>query len=353
MSEDYYAALGLERGASEDDIRKAYKKAAIKDHPDRNPGDKAAEERFKKANEAYAVLSDPEKKSHYDRWGSGGPPQGGGWPGGGDPFSSFQEIFSDMFGGGRRRQQPTGPLKGEDIRVVQGISFGDSLLGCTKEISLDLPSSCGDCGGSGAKKGTSRSKCGGCGGSGQVVIQQGFMSISHPCGRCGGRGDVAEKPCDRCHGGGMVAKKKKMNVTFPPGVAHGQQLRISGGGIASSSGGPPGDVYVIVEVETLSNWRREGNDLVTMQLVGFSTAAMGGIVPITLPGGEKVDVVLAPGSQPGVESVVAGKGAPDIRRPKNRGNLRVIINVKIPEVKTERGKILLGALEKELLSPGG
>ena len=356
MSEDYYAVLGIGRDASDEDIRRAYKNIAKKDHPDRNPGDKSAEERFKKANEAYAVLSNVEKKRHYDQWGNVGPSQGG-WPAGGDPFSNFQDIFADMFGGGRRRgpsqHDPAAQVRGEDIQIVQRISLKDSMLGCSKEMSLELPTGCDDCGGTGAKKGTSRTRCNGCGGAGHVVIKQGFMSITHPCGKCAGRGDVVETPCVKCRGEGQVARKKKISVTIPPGIDTGQQLRVTAAGVAGRNGGPAGDLYVIVEVEPMSNWRREGSDLVTMQLIDLFTASKGGAVNLELPSGKKIDVTVPAGTQPGTEITSRDNGMPSVRSQNARGNLRVLINVKIPEVTSERGRILLGALEKELASPGG
>lgn len=344
---DYYEVLGLQKNASIEDIKKAYKKIALRDHPDKNKDDPNAEARFKEATEAYTTLSNEDRRREYDQWGHNGPGFGGGNPMGGDPFSGFRDIFSDIFG--RQGQRNDGPQRGGDIRISQGISLKESLTGCHKELTISLPINCTECSGSGAKKGTQKKHCTHCSGTGQVAMRQGFMSIFHPCQACGASGEIIESPCDKCNGTGQVNKSRKINMSIPAGIDHGQQLRVPGGGLQSRNGGPNGDAYVLIDIQPLENWRREGSDLVTMHSVSFPTAVMGGCANIELPNGEKVEIIIPPGVQPGSEIITQNVGVPNIKSPNIRGNLRVIVNIKVPQKISEAAKGLLTLLEKELI----
>lgn len=345
-NQDLYTVLGVSRDASEDDIRRAYKAAAKREHPDRNPGDPGAEARFKAASEAYATLSDPEKRSAYDRWGSGGPPpQGGGF----DPFSGFGDMFSEIFGRARGPSRPTGPTKGRDVRVVARVPLRDAMSGTSVEVALDLPTVCEACNGRG---GTGVSPCSDCSGSGQVMQRQGFMSVFHTCPRCGGRGERVEVSCNPCGGEGHVSKRKRLNVSVPRGISTGQQLRVSGGGLPGERGGPPGDAYVVIEVEDPAGWWREGDDLVTKVQVGMVEAALGCEVDVTLPDGEIVSVRVPPGTQTSSQVAVPGRGMPRLRGPEVRGDLRAIVDLRVPVRLEGRARDLLEALREELARQG-
>ncbi len=250
---DYYEILGVAKDAPADEIRKAYRKEALKSHPDRNPGDSAAEARFKEATEAFQVLSDDDKRARYDRFGHAGLEGMPADPGNGDIFSHFQDIFSEFFGGGggggfggqRRRG---GPSRGQDLRLQQRLTLKDALLGCKREVPLRTPATCDDCAGTGAKAGTKRRSCGACGGVGQVSTSRGFVMFTQTCPECHGEGSVVKTPCPSCNGQGAVEKSRKVVVSFPPGVDNGQRLRVPGQGMAGSQGGPAGDLYVDIEV---------------------------------------------------------------------------------------------------------
>ncbi|MCB1158812.1 MAG: molecular chaperone DnaJ, partial [Leptospiraceae bacterium] len=255
MSEQsYYEILGVAKSASEDEIKKAYRKLAIKYHPDKNKGDKAAEEKFKEATEAYEVLRDPEKRRMYDQFGKAGVNAGGAGFGQGaytdfsDIFGDFSDIFGDFFGGGRG-QRRHGPKRGSDLRYNLEISLEDAALG--KEYKIEIPrlETCPDCSGSGAAKGAQPSACPDCGGTGQVRRTQGFFSIASTCGRCGGRGSIITNPCRTCSGQGMVEKRKTINIKIPPGVESGSRLKVSGEGEAGPNGGPSGDLYVVTHIK--------------------------------------------------------------------------------------------------------
>lgn len=348
---DYYEVLGLQKGSSSDEIRKAYKKIALKDHPDRNPGNAEAEARFKEATEAYTTLSDDEKRAAYDQWGHDGPGMGGGWPGGGgDPFSGFRDIFSEIFGGrggGGTRVQHDGPERGGDIRIAQAISLVESMKGCSKEITLDLPSNCGTCNGSGAKPGTHRKKCAGCNGLGQVMMRQGIMTMTTTCPQCGGAGDTVDTPCEGCNGVGTVNKKKRLNVSIPAGIDRGQQLRVSGGGLPGKKGGGNGDAFVVVDVLPLEGWQREGDDLITVKSLSYPVATLGGKLSIVLPDGESVELRVKGGTQPGEIIDTPGKGMPRIKNPLLRGKLRVVAQVEVPKMVSPKVRGLLEELGKE------
>jgi molecular chaperone DnaJ len=344
---DYYEVLGVARDASADEIRKAYRQAALKNHPDRNPGDHGAEARFKEATEAYQVLSDDDKRGRYDRFGHAGME---GMPDvGGDIFSHFQDIFSEFFGGfggaGQRRRR--GPARGHDIRVQQRLTLKEALLGCKRDVVLRTPAQCDDCGGTGAKAGTKRKACTTCGGQGQVSTSRGFVMFTQTCPDCAGEGSVVKTPCPSCAGAGAVERTRKVVVSFPAGIDNGQRLRVPGQGMPGEQGGPPGDLYVDVELAADDRFERDGLDLITRQTVTFAEAALGGTVHVQMPDDSVVTVELPPGTQPGEVIAVKGRGAPRVDG-RGRGSLHLVVQVEVPRTLSPRAKELLRELETEL-----
>jgi len=354
MSEkrDFYVVLGVSREASDDDIRKAYRQSALKHHPDRNPGDKAAEEKFKEASEAYAVLSDAEKRQAYDRFGHAGLNGAQGFDGMGDILSHFQDMFSDFFGGfggqaqgggGRRKRAE----RGQDVRVEAVISLRDALLGGKHEINVSGAAPCETCHGVGAEPGTKTETCSQCRGSGQVTAQRGFIMFSSPCARCRGTGQYLPSPCKTCHGSGAVERQRKVLVAIPGGIDSGQRLRVPRQGMPGPEGVPPGDLYVDIEVETDPRFERQGADLGTRASISFAEAALGSKVEITMPDDTVVSADVAPGTQPNSILVVRGQGMPRLDR-HGRGDLHVAVNVRVPTKLSKQAKKLLRELETEL-----
>lgn len=345
---DYYEVLGLAREASADDIRKAYRQAALKNHPDRNPGDAAAEGRFKEATEAYQVLSDEDKRGRYDRFGHAGL-EGSPEPSG-DIFSHFQDIFSEFFGGfGGQQRRRNGPARGQDVRVQQRLSLKDAMLGCKREVVLRTPSACEECSGTGAKPGTKRKQCGTCNGVGQVSTSRGFVMFTQTCPECSGEGSVVKTPCTACKGVGAIEKTRKVMVTFPAGVDSGQRLRVPGQGMPGFQGGPAGDLYVDIEVAPDERFERDGADLITRGHVSFGEAALGGTSVVTLPDESEVTVEVPAGTQPGEAISVKNKGMPRVDG-RGRGSLQVVVQVDVPRRLSSRAKELLRSLEDELAS---
>ena len=258
---DYYEVLGVEKSASGQDIKKAYRRIAMKYHPDRNPDDANADEKFKEASEAYEILSDGEKRQAYDQYGHAGvdPQMGGGGFQGGSFSDIFGDVFGDIFGGGGGRRQ--GPQRGSDLRYTLEVALEDAVRGKTAEIKVPSLQHCDTCDGSGAKPGTSVKTCGTCGGSGQVRMQQGFFQVQQTCPTCRGRGQVIEEPCTVCRGEGLVEKTKTLSVKVPPGVDTGDRIRLSGEGEAGPSGGPNGDLYVQISVKQHPLFERDGRNL--------------------------------------------------------------------------------------------
>ena len=348
---DYYEILGISKEASADEIRKAYRAAALKNHPDRNQGDKEAEARFKEATEAYQVLSDDQKKARYDKFGHAGldgmPDMGGG----ADIFSHFQDIFSELFGGGfgggGGRQQQRGPARGQDLRVEQRLTMREAMMGAKREVTLRTPVACEECAGSGAKPGTKRKQCGTCDGQGQVTTARGFVMFSQTCPECRGHGSVVKTPCSSCNGMGAVEKARKVVVSFPPGIDAGQRLRVPGQGMPGAVGGPAGDLYVDVDLTPDERFERDGADLVTRLVVSFTTVSLGGTSTVELPDDSKVDVNVPAGTQPGEVITVRGKGLPRIDG-RGRGSLQVIVQVAVPKQLSDRASALLRELEAEL-----
>lgn len=342
---DYYEILGLAKDASAEDIRKAYRQAALKNHPDRNPGDAEAEGRFKEATEAYQVLSDDDKRARYDRFGHAGlegvPDMGG------DIFSHFQDIFSEFFGGMGGQRRRGGPARGQDIRVQQRLTLRDAMTGCKREVPLRTPVACDECSGTGAKPGTKRKQCGTCGGVGQVSTSRGFVMFTQTCPECSGEGSVVKTPCTVCKGVGAVEKQRKVMVTFPAGIDGGQRLRVPGQGMPGHQGGPAGDLYVDVDLAPDERFERDGADLVTRATVSFAEASLGGTSTLQLPDESQVTVEVPAGTQPGEVISLKGKGMPRIDG-RGRGALQVVVQVDVPKAMSSRAKELLRELESEL-----
>lgn len=272
----YYEVLGCDRDASADDLRRAYKREALKHHPDRNQGDPKAEAAFKEVNEAYQVLSDADKRQVYDQFGHAGLEGGGGMGGGmGDVFSHMQDLFAEMFSGGGFGQQRS--RRGGDLRVQQRLKFREAAFGCKREVVVHAPVRCEDCGGSGAKPGTKPETCGHCRGTGQVSNARGFVMFTSTCNRCRGQGVIIKAFCKTCEGRGAVERPRKVTVTFPAGIDGGQRLRVTGQGMPGPGGAPAGDLYVDVDVEEDPRFDRDGADVVTRVHVSFTEAALGGL----------------------------------------------------------------------------
>ncbi|MBI4263278.1 MAG: molecular chaperone DnaJ [Acidobacteria bacterium] len=348
---DYYEVLGVPRGASDQDIKSAYRKLALQYHPDRNPGDKTAEEKFKEAAEAYAVLADTDKRHMYDRFGHAG--LGGAATGGFDPtvFTGFEDIlgglgdvfgFGDLFGGARRR----GPQRGADLRYDLEISFEESAKGAETSIQIPRLENCEGCHGTGAAPGSKPATCPQCHGRGQLRYQQGFFTVARTCGHCRGAGTVITKPCPTCRGAGRVQKEKKLTVRIPAGIATGQRLRLSGEGEAGPAGGPPGDLYVVIHVQDHAFFQREGNDLFCEIPLNYPTLALGGEIAIpTLEGNEPFAV--PEGTQSGTTFRLRGRGMPDVSG-RGRGDLHVTVKVVTPKKLTKEQKKLLEQLAATL-----
>jgi molecular chaperone DnaJ len=340
---DYYEVLGLQREASIDDIKKAYRKLALKFHPDKNPGDPDAEEKFKEAAEAYGVLSDEEKRARYDRYGH----QGLGGMGGFDPnqFSDFGDILGDLFGFGdffgtsRRGGRSTRPARGNDLRYDLDLEFLDAAFG--KEISLTIPRTvqCETCHGTGAKKGTQPVTCSGCAGRGQIRYSQGFFAVARTCPQCGGAGKVIKDPCPTCSGAGRVREEKTLSVKVPAGVDDGSRLRIAGEGEAGYNGGPAGDLYVFLSVTPHPKFTRRDYDVHSEDAISFTQAALGGEVKIDTIDGQETLRVTA-GTQPGQVYRLRGKGIQFLDG-SGRGDHYVHVTVRVPTSLTDEQKRLL------------
>jgi len=346
---DYYELLGVARGASEQEIKSAYRKLALKYHPDRNPGDRAAEERFKEAAEAYGVLGDPEKRRRYDAYGHAGVAGAGA---GFDPtiFADFSDIIGDFFGFGdlfgRRRG---GPRRGADLRYDLELGFEEAVFGVQTHIKVPRSESCRSCGGNGAAPGTQPARCSSCGGAGQVTFQQGFFSVARTCGRCRGTGQVIEQACDTCRGAGQVAVERKLEIKIPAGVDSGSQLRIVGEGEAGSRGGPAGDLYVVVRVQDHTFFRREGTALFCEVPISFPQAALGARVTVpTLEGSSEIEIPA--GTQTGASFRVRGQGVPNLGS-RGRGDLHVAVRVLVPTKLNGEQKRLLEQLGESLPDP--
>jgi molecular chaperone DnaJ len=351
MQRDLYEVLGVDRQADGDAIKKAYRKLAMQFHPDKNPGNKEAEDKFKEAATAYEVLSDSEKRARYDRFGHAGV-GGGGGPGAqgfsdvSDIFEAFGDIFGDFFGGGgptrgRRRNQPR---RGADLRYYLDMDLKDVLNGLQKDIDYDIEAGCGACDGSGAKKGTKPTVCGQCGGAGQIIRAQGFFQMATTCPACGGRGQTIKDPCAPCHGTGRERKKKKLRVNIPAGVEMGTQLRLSEEGEGGFLGGPPGDLYVEVRVKDNPRFARDGQSLFSRVDISYIQALLGGEIEVaTLEGEEMLQVPR--GVQNGEVIKLSGQGLPSLRS-KKRGDLVFEVRVVFPDKISKKEEELLREIAK-------
>lgn len=347
---DYYEVLGVARNATETDIKKAYRRLAMKYHPDKNPGDKAAEEKFKEAAEAYAVLSDAEQRARYDRFGHAGvgAAAGAGGFGGFAGFQGFEDILSDIFGfggGGGRRSQVQ---RGADLRYDLELTLEEAAKGVTTQIRVPRLETCGDCGGSGAAPGTTPDACPTCGGIGQVRYQQGFFSVTRTCPQCHGVGHVIKNPCRACRGEGRVRREKRIEIKVPAGVDNGMRLRVAGEGEAGLGGGPPGDLQVVIHVREHDVFERQDNNLLCQVSIDFVEAALGAEIEVpTLDGYAKLKI--PEGTQTGTAFRLRGKGMPTLSG--EVGDLFVVVNVVTPTNLTREQRRLLE--EFAALSPGG
>ena len=347
---DYYEVLGVARDATEVQIKSAYRKLALQFHPDRNPGDAKAEESFKEAAQAYAILADPEKRSLYDRFGHAGV-SGAGAGAGFDPtiFADFSDIFSGLgdifgFGGGRRRR--SGPQRGSDLRYDLEITFAESATGTETSIVVPREEICETCDGSGAAQGTSAETCTQCRGSGQLRQQHGFLTVARPCPNCRGTGRTIAKPCESCRGAGRIQRERKITVKIPAGIATGQQLRLYGEGEHGAAGGPTGDLYVVVHVQEHDFFHREGDDLFCELPIHFPTLALGGQIKVpTLNGRE--DLNIPAGTQPGARFRIRGKGMPNVSG-RGHGDLHVIARAAVPKKLSKEQKQILEQFRKTL-----
>jgi molecular chaperone DnaJ len=361
---DYYSILGVPRNAKEPEIKKAYRRMARKNHPDVNPGDKSAEERFKRIQEAYDVLSDPKKRSIYDQYGfysenfkeqpgggqgrgfTGDFSQGFGFSGmdfGETGQSSFRDVFAEFFGGAARRSRPGGPTKGQDVEQHLNISFLESIQGLSTRMTLSRNAACTSCEGSGIDRSAAQQTCPRCHGSGQEGKSHGFMRFSGPCRVCGGTGRVGGR-CKACNGSGNVPLQETITVRIPAGVANGFRMRVPGKGDAGRDGGPPGDLYLIISVRPHEFFRREGNDIACTVPITVTEAALGTKIEVPSVDGKAL-LKIPPGTQSGQKFRLRGKGAPSLRG-ELPGNQIVEVRVIVPRVADERSKEILKELAR-------
>ena len=349
---DYYEVLGVQKNASKDDIKKAYRKLAIQYHPDKNPGDKVAEEKFKEATEAYEILSDDQKKQAYDQFGFAGVEgMGGSHPrdfsqafrGFEDIFGDFSGIFDTIFGGGTGRRGGGGPRQGANLRYDIEIPFKDAVFGTKVEIQYSRNEACTTCKGSGAASGTGRKVCSTCKGTGQIRQSAGFFSMASTCHSCGGQGEIIEKPCSDCGGSGAQKKRQKIMVTIPSGVENGKRVLVPRQGDTGPAGGPPGDLYVFIRVKPHEFFERQDEDLYCAIPISITQASLGGEIQVPTLEGKTIKVKIPAGIQNGKLLRIRDEGVPISGR---RGNLYIKIMVRIPEKLSRRGKELMEELSR-------
>lgn len=347
---DYYEVLGVARNASADEIKKSYRKLAMQFHPDRNPGNKEAENKFKEATEAYEVLKDEQKKASYDQYGHSASSQGGGGGGGFDGFD-FNDIFSnfsDIFGegGGRQSRTRSSSIRGSDVRYNLEVSLSEAFGGATEKVSFTIPSKCEPCNGSGSKNGTKATQCQTCGGRGKVRAQQGFFIVEKACTSCQGSGEIIKDPCGTCHGAGRVNKKRTLSVKIPAGVEDGSRIRLANEGEAGQRGGASGDLYVYVSVRKHDFFIRKGDDIHCEVPIKFTTAALGGAVEIPTIDGSKAKLQIPEGSQNHDQFRLKSKGMSVMNSGGRRGNMYVKINIETPVKLTNEEKELIQKLDE-------
>ncbi len=356
-TKDLYKILGVSKGASQEEIRRAYRKLARKHHPDANRDDPKAEDRFKEIQHAYEILSNPEKRREYDEgprafFSSQGTGRGGPGAARVGDFSDLSDLFGG-FGGlgdifGRSTRTREAPSKGEDVTVSVNLKFKDALNGVTTRVSVPVDEACGDCRGTGAAPGTSPVTCPECGGRGVRSRDQGFFAFSEPCPRCGGEGAIVERPCPRCGGNGRLKKVRQVTVKIPAGAKDGMKIRVPGRGSAGSKGGPAGDLYVVTRVQEHPVFKRRGDDFVVEVPVSFVEAALGAEIEVPRPEAGTVKLRLPPGTQEGKQFRVRGAGAPKARaRGGERGDLIVRVGLVVPKKLKRREREILEALAEE------
>ena len=349
MKRDYYEVLGVDRTASDQDIKSAYRKQALKFHPDRNPGDAAAEESFKEAAEAYSVLADKDKRARYDRFGHQGVSAGG--PQGFDPtiFADFGDLFSnlgdafgfgDVFSGRGRRG---GPQRGSDLRYDLEISFEESFKGTETSVQIPRDETCETCTGSGAAPGTKAETCKECSGRGQLRYQQGFFTVARPCPTCRGTGRTIANPCASCRGQGRISQERTLKIKIPAGIANGQQIRLYGEGEHGLAGGPTGDLYVVVHVSDHAFFQRDGDDLHLQMPVTFPALALGTRLAVPTPSGDETTLDVPAGTASGTRLRVRGKGMPNVQG-RGKGDLYVQVSVQVPKKLTKEQRAALETL---------
>lgn len=352
MPKDYYEILGVSRSASEDELKKAYRKLAMQLHPDRNPGNKDAEAQFKEVNSAYEVLKDAKKRSVYDQFGHAGLGQGGGGGFSGDPSGFgggfgdiFEEFFGDIFGGGRggRGERGGGATRGEDFRYDMTVTLETVMNGAEEKIRIPSIVECDTCKGSGCKAGSGPEMCPTCQGMGQVRTQQGFFSIARTCAACGGRGKIIRNPCPTCRGQGRKRSEKTLTVKIPPGVDTGTRIRLTGEGGAGLANGPSGDLYILIDVARHPMFERHGADLLCQVPITFTQAALGGKLEIPSVN-TKVRLGVGAGTQSGTRIPIRGKGLPHLNRPGVFGDLVVEVRVETPVKLNKRQRELFEEL---------
>lgn len=359
---DYYEVLGVSKNATQEELKKAYRKLAVKYHPDKNPGDASAEEKFKELSEAYDILSDEQKRAAYDRYGHAAFSGGAGFPGGAggaghDPFDIFREVFGgggggDIFetffggGGGRRSRRADGPQRGGDLRYGLEISLEEAAKGFERELEYERMVQCQHCKGSGSKSGGGRSQCRTCGGVGQVVTSRGFFQVQQTCPECSGTGQTISDPCDVCSGSGRKKERTKVTVKIPAGIDEGQRVRFSGDGDAGVRGGPNGDLYVVVQIKPHDVFERDGNDLHCVVPLSYPTAALGGELTVpTLEG--KANVKIPAGTQNGATFRLRNQGIKHLQSDR-KGDLYVHVRIAVPTKLTQEQKDKLTEFAKVL-----
>lgn len=346
--EDFYSVLGVTRNASESEIKSAYRKMAMKYHPDRNPGNPQAEEQFKKVNEAFEVLSDPQKRQMYDNYGEEGINMGGGFNTQGfggfeDVFSSvFGDMFGGSFGGGSARRRTA--QRGNDLKQRIDVTLEEAFNGVEESVSYARVDTCDICHGTGAQEGSGKRTCPTCKGSGVVQFSQGFFAMRQSCPDCGGQGTIIERPCHSCHGTGRDRKKTSLTVKIPQGVRDGITLRVPNGGDIGTNDGGYGDLYIEIHVKPSKAFQRDGDDLVVEKTISFPTAVLGGVMKVKNIKGEEVKAVIPEGAQHGSVVVLDGEGMPVLGKPAKHGDLRIILNLDVPKKLNSKQKELIKQL---------
>jgi molecular chaperone DnaJ len=351
MKADYYETLGVGKSAAEKDLKSAYRKLAMQYHPDKNPGNAAAEAKFKEVSEAYETLRDPQKRAAYDRYGHAASNNQGGGGGGTSGFGAggfadiFEDIFGEMMGGARSRKQANGRERGADLRFNMEITLEEAFLG--KKAQIRVPSSivCDECTGTGAKKGTQPTQCGTCGGMGRVRASQGFFSVERACPTCSGRGTIIKSPCSKCSGSGHVTQERSLEANIPAGIEDGTRIRLNGEGEAGVRGGPAGDLYIFISILAHEFFQRDGADLYCKVPVSMTTATLGGSFEVSTLDGTQTRVKVPEGTAYGKQFRLKGKGMPVLHKTA-MGDLYIQIDIETPQKLSSRQRELLEEFEK-------